>query len=151
MSSDRDFEEKTVIDEIYTADQSTDFELPLAEVSVQAGFPSPAEDYIEDRLDLNEHLIDHPAATYFVRVAGTSMVDAGIHDGDILVVDRALEPVDGKVVVASLNGDLSVKRLRQEDDTVYLMAENDDYDDIEITPHNDFQVWGVVTHVIHSV
>lgn len=151
MSSERKFEEKTVVDEIYTADQSTDFELPLAEVSVQAGFPSPAEDYIEDRLDLNEHLIDHPAATYFVRVAGTSMLEAGIHDGDILVVDRALEPVDGKVVVASINGNLSVKRLKKEDDTVYLVAENDDYDDIEITPHNDFQVWGVVTHVIHSV
>lgn len=151
MSSNEQFEPKTVVYEIYTADQSTDFELPLAEVSVQAGFPSPAEDYIEDRLDLNEHLIDHPAATYFVRVAGTSMVDAGIHDGDILVVDRALEPVDGKVVVASVNGNLSVKRLKKENGTVYLMAENEEYDDIEITPHNDFQVWGVVTHVIHSV
>jgi DNA polymerase V len=151
VSSEGEFEEKTVVDEIFGAEQSSNFEIPLAEVSVQAGFPSPAEDYIEDRIDLNEHLIDHPAATYFVRVAGTSMVDAGIHDGDILVVDRAIEPVDGKVVVAAVNGNLSVKRLKKEDETVYLMAENDDYDDIEITPHNDFQVWGVVTHVVHSV
>jgi DNA polymerase V len=151
MAPEDDIEEKTVVDEIFTADASTEFELPLAEVSVQAGFPSPAEDYIEDRIDLNEHLIDHPAATYFVRVAGTSMVGAGIHDGDILVVDRALEPVDGKVVVASLDGNLSVKRLKKSDDTVYLMAENDEYEDIEITPHNDFQVWGVVTYVVHSV
>jgi DNA polymerase V len=151
VSSEGEFEEKTVVDEIFGAEQSSNFEIPLAEVSVQAGFPSPAEDYIEDRIDLNEHLIDPPAATYFVRVAGTSMVDAGIHDGDILVVDRAIEPVDGKVVVAAVNGNLSVKRLKKENETVYLMAENDDYDDIEITPHNDFQIWGVVTHVVHSV
>ena len=151
MAPEDDIDEKTVVDEIFTADASSEFELPLAEVSVQAGFPSPAEDYIEDRIDLNEHLIDHPAATYFVRVAGTSMVGAGIHDGDILVVDRALEPVDGKVVVASLDGNLSVKRLKKSEDSVYLMAENDEYEDIEITPHNEFQVWGVVTHVIHSV
>lgn len=143
--------DKTVITEVFVADQLTDYELPLAEVSVQAGFPSPAEDYIEDRLDLNDHLIDHPAATYFVRVAGTSMVDAGIHDGDILVVDRALEAVDGKVVVAAINGNLSVKRLKQDGDDVYLVSENDDYDDIEVTPHNEFQVWGVVTYVIHPV
>jgi len=149
--SEEEFEEKTVVEEVFTADQSTDVELPLAEVSVQAGFPSPAEDYIEDRLDLNEHLIEHPAATYFVRVAGTSMVDAGIHDGDILVVDRAIEPVDGKVVVASLNGNLSVKRLRKNDGSVYLKAENEEYEDIEITPHNELKVWGVVTHVIHPV
>lgn len=151
MASENDIEEKTVVSEIFTADASTEFELPLAEVSVQAGFPSPAEDYIEDRIDLNEHLIEHPAATYFVRVAGTSMVDAGIHDGDILVVDRALEPIDGKVVVASIDGNLSVKRLKKDDETVYLMAENEEYEDIEVTPHNEFQVWGVVTHVIHSV
>lgn len=151
MGSEGKFDQKTIVDEIYTSDQSTDFELPLAEVSVQAGFPSPAEDYIEDRIDLNDHLIEHPAATYFVRVAGTSMVEAGIHDGDILVVDRALEPVDGKIVVASIDGNLSVKRLKKDGEKVYLMAENEDHEDIDITPHNDFQVWGVVTHVIHSV
>ncbi|MFB6347532.1 MAG: LexA family protein [bacterium] len=151
MSSDESGKNSTVVTEVFTADQSTDYELPLAEVSVQAGFPSPAEDYIEDRIDLNEHLIDNPAATYFVRVAGASMVEAGIHDGDILVVDRALEPVDGKVVVASIDGNLSVKRLKKSDDTVYLVAENDDYEDIEVTPHNDFQVWGIVTYVIHPV
>lgn len=151
MSREDADEDKTVVTEVFTADQHTDYELPLAEVSVQAGFPSPAEDYIEDRLDLNEHLIDHPAATFFVRVAGTSMVNAGIHDGDILVVDRAVEPVDGKVVVAAINGNLSVKRLKKEDEDVYLVSENEDYDDIEVTPHNDFQVWGVVTFVIHPV
>lgn len=151
MSQEDADEDKTVVTEVFTADQHTDYELPLAEVSVQAGFPSPAEDYIEDRLDLNEHLIDHPAATFFVRVAGTSMVNAGIHDGDILVVDRAVEPVDGKVVVAAINGNLSVKRLKKEDEDVYLVSENEDYDDIEVTPHNDFQVWGVVTFVIHPV
>jgi DNA polymerase V len=79
------------------------------------------------------------------------MVGAGIHDGDTLVVDRTIEPVDGKVVVASINGNLSVKRLKKNDDSVYLMAENDEYEDIEITPYNDFQVWGVVTYVVHPV
>lgn len=142
---------ETTVSEIFTAEDNTEYELPLAEVSVQAGFPSPAEDYIEQRLDLNDHLIEHPAATFFVRVSGNSMINAGIHDGDILVVDRAMEPGDGKIVIAAIDGELSVKRLRKEADEVYLQAENEQYDDIEITRHNDFQIWGVVNYVIHSV
>ena len=95
-----------MIDAIYYPDQTTKCERPLFMIPVEAGFPSPAEDYIEGELDLNKHLIKHPAATFFVRVAGDSMVDAGIHSGDILIVDRAIEPADKKVVIAVVNGDL---------------------------------------------
>lgn len=147
MMADRD----AVITEIFGADTEREMELPVAEASIKAGFPSPADDFMEDRLDLNEHLIDHPAATFFVRVSGDSMVDAGIHDGDILIVDRAIEPVDGKIVIAVLDGQLSVKRLRKQNGKVFLKPENDDYGVMEITEENDLRVWGVVNHVIHSV
>jgi DNA polymerase V len=146
-----DGDDSIVVEEIYTADQSTEYELPLAEVSVQAGFPSPAEDYIEDRIDLNEYLIDNPAATFFVRVRGDSMIEAGVHDGDLLVVDRAKEATDGSVVIAVLDGNLNVKRLKKDDGTVYLMAENDEYEDFEVSEHQNFEVWGVVTNVVHPL
>ncbi|MFB6355478.1 MAG: LexA family protein [bacterium] len=139
------------VTEVYTSDESTELELPLAEAACPAGFPSPADDHMEKRLDLNEHLIEHPAATFFVRVSGNSMIDAGIHDDDILVVDRSLEPRDGKVVIAVLNGELSVKRLKKREDALYLQAENDDYQSIEVSKESDLRIWGVATHVIHDL
>jgi DNA polymerase V len=126
-------------------------ELPLAESRVPAGFPSPADDYIARRLDLNEHLIRHPAATFFVRVAGDSMTGAGINDGDILVVDRSLEPADGKVVIAVVDGELVVKRLRRRGDDWLLLAESEGYPPIRAGEDGEFEVWGVVTSVIHSL
>jgi len=141
----------TTVTSVHEAGTSTEYELPLAEVSVQAGFPSPAEDYVEDRIDLNEELIEHPAATYFVRASGRSMVDAGIHDGDILVVDRAVEPDDGHVVVAAVDGELAVKRLRRADGEVWLAAENENFEDLPVTALNDVTVWGVVTHAVHAL
>ncbi|MBW1794943.1 MAG: translesion error-prone DNA polymerase V autoproteolytic subunit [Deltaproteobacteria bacterium] len=102
----------TKIEAIFYPDRTTQCERPLFMVPVAAGFPSPAEDYIEGKLDLNKHLIKHPAATFFVRVTGDSMVDAGIHPGDILIVDRAIEPADKKVVIAIIDGELTVKRIR---------------------------------------
>lgn len=126
-------------------------DLPLAESSVPAGFPSPADDFIANRLDLNEHLILHPAATFFVRVAGDSMIGAGITDGDILIVDRSLEPADGKVVIAVISGELVVKRLRRTEKGWLLLAENDDYPPIEVGEEGEFEVWGVVTNVIHHL
>ena len=125
--------------------------VPLPAASVSAGFPSPADDYIDRELDLNEHLIQHPAATFFVRVTGTSMIGAGIHDGDLLIVDRAVEPRDGSVVIAVLFGDLTVKRLRLRKGVLLLEAENQAYDPIAIPQGADFQVWGVCRHVIHSL
>ncbi len=144
-------ENELVITEIQPADTSTELKLPMAEAACPAGFPSPAEDYMEERLDLNEHLIDNPAATFFVRVSGASMVDAGIHNGDILIVDRSLEPSEGEIVIAVLDGQLAVKRLVKEKGEFYLFSENDDYENLKINPESDFRIWGVATNVIHRL
>lgn len=126
-------------------------ERPLFESRVAAGFPSPAEDYIDKKLDLNELLVPHPASTFFVRVEGDSMIGAGIHSGDILVVDRSIRASDGKVIIAVLEGELTVKRFKQKADRIFLVPENDDFEAIELSPEQNFEVWGVVTNVIHKV
>ena len=136
---------------IYYPDRSTECKRPLFTVPVSAGFPSPAEDYIEGKLDLNKHLIKHPAATFFVKVTGNSMIDAGIHPGDILIVDRSIEPADNKVVIAVVNGDLTVKRIRVTRDRVFLMPENKDCKPLQIEAETGFEIWGVVTNVIHPL
>lgn len=123
--------------------------LPFFLNEVPAGFPSPAENYLED-LDLNQLLISHPAATFFVRVSGESMRDAHIHSGDVLVVDRALEPKHRDIVVAILYGEFTVKRILRKGDKIFLAPENRNYLPIEISEEADFQVWGVVTYVIHK-
>lgn len=118
---------------------------------VAAGFPNPAEDFIEGRLDLNQHLIPHPAATFFVRVSGDSMLGAGIHPGDLLVVDRSLEAAHGRVIIAIVDNELTVKRLYRRNGSIRLLAENDRYPPIEIAGGVTLEVWGVVTHVIHDL
>jgi DNA polymerase V len=118
---------------------------------VNAGFPSPAADYIEEKLDLNVHLVKHPAATFFVRTNGDSMTGAGIFNGDILVVDRSLNPKNQNVVVAIVNGDFTVKKLCMSGGNVSLLPENQKYKPIEITDGTDFRIWGVVTYVIHKL
>ena len=125
--------------------------LPLFSGKVAAGFPSPADDYVEKTLDLNELLIQKPAATFFVRAQGESMLGAGIHPNDILVVDRSLEPVPGKIVICALNGELTVKRLERDNEQWQLKAENPAYPDIAIHEELELVVWGVVTNVIHPV
>jgi len=127
------------------------YRLPLYEHAVSAGFPSPAEDDTKENLDLNELLIKHPAATFFLRVSGSSMINAGIHHNDLLVVDRSVAPADGKVVIASVNGELTVKRLRYQGKSIALVAENDAYPPIDITEEMDLRFWGVVTNVIHAL
>ena len=124
--------------------------LPIFITSVQAGFPSPAEGYLDKTLDLNELLITHPAATFFVRVAGDSMQNAGIYSGDVLIVDRSLQPLESTIVIAIINGEFTVKRLLKKEGRVFLAPENPSYPILEITPESDFQVWGVVTYVIHK-
>ena len=124
---------------------------PLALCHVEAGFPSPADDYIERSLDLNEHVIKHPSATYFVRASGDSMTGAGIFNGDLLIVDRSLEPVHGKVVIAEVDGQLTVKRLSKLKDRFSLQSENANYPPIELQEGNEVVVWGVVTHVLHDL
>ncbi len=140
---------KSTIGALYDPDRSTERERPLFMVPVTAGFPSPAEDYIEGKLDLNKHLIKHPAANFFVRVTGYSMIDAGIHPGDIVIVDRSIEPVDRKVVIAVLDGELTLKRLRITEDELSLLPENEDFESLRITKEMNFEIWGVVTSVIH--
>ena len=118
---------------------------------VAAGFPSPAEDYVEGSLDLNTYLVKHPAATFFVRVTGDSMIGAGIHPDDLLIVDRSLEPADKKVVIAVVEGDITVKRFRRRGGRVFLEPENDAYAPLEVTDGMAFEVWGVVTSVVHPL
>ena len=125
--------------------------MPLFTGKVAAGFPSPADDYVEKNLDLNELLVQKPAATFFVRAQGESMLGAGIHPNDILVVDRSLEAVPGKVVICAINGELTVKRLDRVNDQWQLKAENSDYADIVIHDELELVIWGVVTNVIHAL
>lgn len=125
--------------------------LPLYGSKVRAGFPSPADDYLERHLDLNEHLIRHPEATFFLRVQGDSMEGEGIHDGDLLVVDRTEEPTHGRIVVAAVNGELTVKKLFSRKGRVSLVAAHPDYPPILIKEETGLEIWGVVTNVIHKV
>ena len=141
----------TRIEKMYAPDPSTSSPRPLFLVSVSAGFPSPADDYLETQLDLNQHLIKHEATTFFVRVNGDSMTGARIHSGDLLIVDRSLEPSDNTVVIAVVNGELTLKRLSKRGHHLSLTPENGKYDPIAVTEGTDFEVWGVVTHVIHAV
>ena len=125
--------------------------LPYFEGSVPAGFPSPAEDYLETPLDLTEFLIDNKAATFLMRVDGDSMRDAGILDGDLLVVDRAAKPVNGCVVVVAVNGEYTVKRLRRCSDCVWLEPANPLYQSVRVSIGEDLHVFGVVKHAIHTL
>ncbi len=122
---------------------------PLFSSHVPAGFPSPADDYVEGSLDLNEHLIEHREATFFVRVQGHSMIGAGIIDGDLLVVDRALEARDGDIVIAVIDGELTLKRLYKRQGIVRLVPENPRFQPIEFQEGQELTLWGVVTSVVH--
>lgn len=124
--------------------------LPLFESRVAAGYPAPADDHQDVSLDLNQHLIKHPSSTFFVIASGESMINAGINNNDILVVDRALNPKHGDIVIAALNGELTVKRLNTTGKVLMLKPENPEYPDIEVTDDIDFRIWGVVTSVIHQ-
>jgi DNA polymerase V len=137
--------------QVFLPDLTTSHSLPLFLARVSAGFPSPADDYLEGRLDLNKHLIKHSAATFFVRASGDSMIGAGIHSEDILVVDRSLEPANNSVVIAVVNGELTVKRILSTDGKLFLVSENPNYHPIKISEDMEFEVWGVVTSVIHSL
>ena len=118
--------------------------------SVSAGFPSPATDYLENKLDLNEYLVKHPAATYIVKANGSSMVDAGILSGDLLIVDRSVTPRNESIVIASIFGDLTVKKIRKKNKSLFLISANSDYPSIEVKEEMECFIWGVVTYVIHK-
>lgn len=135
----------------YLVDLTTSLSLQYADGGVQAGFPSPAQDYISESIDLNKELIIHPAATFYAKVVGDSMSGEGITEGDILVIDRSLEPAHGDLAVCCLDGEFTLKRLRfTETNKLYLMPSNRRYKPIEITDESDFKVWGVVAYTIKA-
>ncbi|HIY37178.1 MAG TPA: translesion error-prone DNA polymerase V autoproteolytic subunit [Candidatus Paraprevotella stercorigallinarum] len=135
---------------IYGADQSTGLALPYADEGVRAGFPSPAQDYMSENIDLNRELIRHPATTFYARVVGDSMRDAGIDEGDLLIVDKGIEPQENDVVVAFVDGEFTLKRIHIEMDRheFWLMPANESYHPIRVTEENQFMIWGVVTYNI---
>ena len=124
--------------------------VPMYADAVPAGFPSPAEDYLDMDLNLHEFLIQNPAATFCVRAIGDSMVDANIQSWDVMVVDRALTPTNNDIVLAVLDGEFTVKHIKKNDKELYLMPANENFQPIKITEEMDFQVWGVVTFIIHK-
>ncbi|HRN70071.1 MAG TPA: translesion error-prone DNA polymerase V autoproteolytic subunit [Candidatus Woesebacteria bacterium] len=139
------------VKQIYSYSELEKNEFPLLTMPIPAGFPSPADDFVDTKLDLNEYLIKHPAATFFVRVSGNSMIKAGIYSEDILIVDRSLDYHNGSIIIAVLNGELTVKRLKIDKKRIFLISDNNLHKEIEVTEAENFRVWGVVTSVIHKI
>ena len=134
----------------YSVDETAFEKIPLFEGSVSAGFPSPADDYMDIDLDLHDHLVQNPSSTFCVKAIGESMKDAGIESGDVMIVDRSLEPKNRSIVLAVINGEFTVKRVNLSDNELYLMPENNSFTPIKITLEMDFQIWGIVTFIIHK-
>ena len=126
------------------------FKIPLLNDSVSAGFPSPADDYTEENIDLNEHLISNPFSTFFLRVKGDSMINAGIKDKDLIIVDKSLTAKTGNIIIAMIDGEFTMKRLSIKNNELYLKAENHNYPDFRFKNHINVQIWGVVIYSIHS-
>ncbi|MGL2963378.1 LexA family protein [Flavobacterium sp. RSB2_4_14] len=134
--------------EFYIPDYSTELQLPLFDTGISAGFPSPADDFIELSIDLNKHIIKHKDTTFFAKVKGHSMKNVGIFDGDLLVIDKSLEPQDGRIAICQIDGEFTIKRIKKEENVIWLIAENEDYKPIKVTPENDFVIWGIVINSI---
>ncbi len=137
--------------EILSSNTDSTLVLPLVDNGISAGFPSPADDFLDLSIDLNKELIKNPSATFYGRVKGDSMIGAGLNDGDLLIIDKSLEPIDNKIAVCFIDGEFTVKRIKIEKEIVWLVAENEKYAPIKVTKDNDFIIWGVVTTVIKSV
>jgi len=137
--------------EIYSAITDIELNLPYAEQGISAGFPSPADDFLDISIDLNKELIKNPSATFYGRVKGDSMKDAGMDNGDLLIIDKSLEPIDNKIAVCFIDGEFTVKRIKLEEDIIWLIAENKAYKPIKVTADNEFVIWGIVTTVIKAV
>lgn len=136
--------------EIHKSDVNLELSLPFADQGIKAGFPSPAQDYLESAIDLNKELIKHPASTFYGRVKGDSMIDANVHDGDILVIDKSLEPRNGDMAVCFIDGEFTIKYIKIEKDIIWLQPANDNYKPIKVTIDNDFVIWGIVTYCIQN-
>jgi DNA polymerase V len=125
--------------------------LPVADQGISAGFPSPADDFLDLSIDLNKELIKHPYATFYGRVRGESMVGAGLDDGDLLIIDKSLEPQDGKIAVCFIDGEFTVKRIRLDNNSLWLVPENKKYKPLKVNEDNEFIIWGIVTSVIKKM
>lgn len=137
--------------DIFSADTETKLELPYVDEGISAGFPSPALDFVDLTIDLNRHLIKNPSATFYGRVKGDSLKDAGISNNDLLIIDRSLEPTNGKIAVCFIDGEFTAKRIQIKKKEIWLIPENENYQPIRVTEENDFIIWGIVTHVIKKV
>ena len=137
--------------QFFKTDVSSYLKLPFVANGISAGFPSPADDFLDINIDLNKYLIKNPTTTFYGRVSGNSMIDAGINDGDLLIIDKSLEPKNNKIAVCFIDGDFTVKRISIEKDCVWLIAETQNYKPIQVTKDNDFIIWGIVTNVIKNL
>ena len=135
----------------FHADFESEIQITYITEGVSAGFPSPAADFMETNIDLNKELSENPLATFYIKVKGNSMIDAGINDKDVLVVDRSLEPQNNKIAICCIDGEFTVKRIQVEKDCLYLMPENSNYEPIKVTEENQLIIWGMVTYVIKKV
>ena len=135
----------------FQPDFESEIKIPFMTESVSAGFPSPAADFMENNIDLNKELSENPIATFYIKVKGNSMIDAGINDKDVLVVDRSLEPQNNKIAICFIDGEFTVKRIHLEKECLYLMPENENYPPIKVTEENELIIWGIVTYVIKKV
>ncbi len=136
--------------DLYAISTESELALPLVSDKISAGFPSPAQDFLENTIDLNKELIKNPTATFYGKVKGDSMKNMGIHDGDLLVIDKSLEPKNDSIAVCYIDGEFTMKQIRIEDDCCWLIPANDDYQPFKVTKDNDFLIWGIVIHVIKS-
>ena len=137
--------------DIFSANTETELDLPFVESGISAGFPSPALDFIDLSIDLNKHLIKHPSATFYGRVKGDSLKNAGIENGDLLIIDRSIEPVNGKIAVCYIDGEFTAKRIQINKNEILLIPENENYQTLTVTADNNFLIWGIVTYVIKNV
>ena len=142
---------KTPILYFYSPDTNNEANVWLASTGISAGFPSPADDFKEVRISLDKAVVKNKAATFYARVAGQSMVGAGLDDGDLLVIDRSLEPENGKIAVCFVDGEFTVKRLKVAENCVWLIPENEQYKPLQVTQDDELIIWGIVTHVLKAV
>ncbi len=134
--------------EIHLADINSSLPLPYADSGIRAGFPSPAQDYMELAIDLNKEIVKNPSSTFYGRVVGNSMQDEGIEEGDILVIDKSLELLNNDLAVCFVDGDFTVKRVKIEQNAAYLIPSNPSYPIMKVTQDNEFLIWGIVTYTI---
>lgn len=136
--------------EIYSSSTDSEQDIPLISSNIQAGFPSPALDFIDLSIDLNKYVVKHPSSTFYGRVQGDSMKDAGIGDGDLLVIDKGIEPSDGKIAICFIDGEFTLKRIKIDKDECWLAPANENYKPIKVSTENNFMIWGIVTFTIKS-